>query len=76
MSRKNRCHMEGCTREVGHKESGLCKACYAFLYYWKNKSVTQRINHTRKLAFWDQRAQVALLPKKVSTIRKKRRRTA
>ena len=62
----SKCRIRGCDRDVGHKESGLCKCCYAFMHYWSKKTVTQQVKHVDKLHFWDKRAMQLLMPKKVA----------
>lgn len=66
------CVMDGCDKEQAYKESKLCSACYAFMYYWQDRSVTDRMNHVHKIERWNARAHSALIPAKVTSIRTKR----
>ena len=49
------CSTTGCDRPMFYKESGLCKACYAFYYYWKGRSVTAQVKRNIQLHQWVQR---------------------
>jgi len=74
MSRKkDTCVMDGCVNDRYYKQSGLCTACYAFLYYWQDRSVTDKMRHVRKIERWNQRVHAGLMPAKVSSISNKRK---
>ncbi len=34
---------------------GICKACYAFLYYWRDATPSQLMKHSQKIARWHHR---------------------
>lgn len=68
-----KCKMEGCSRAVKHRRSGLCGACYAFVWYWKNKSVTEIMQHSDKLHFWAQRVE-QLPPTEVTRLPRRKSR--
>jgi len=58
-SKKNQCEMNNCTRPVGHPQSGLCKPCYAALFYWQNyKTPTQLIKRQKNLRLFSERMNV------------------
>ena len=73
--KKDWCVMDGCKNEAFYKESGLCTACYSFMYYWQNRSVTDRMKHVQKIERWEKRAHSALMPKKVESIGHKKTRS-
>lgn len=74
---KDPCTTPGCNGDNECPESGLCKRCYNFLYYWHRRGVTAKVKHVKKLEQWDQRAQALLLPTNVSSIsRQGRKRSA
>lgn len=67
----DKCIIEDCDRGVEHPASGLCKRCYAALYYWRKKSVTQIIKRKNKLKLFMCRMDV--VEPKVVPLRSKRR---
>ncbi len=69
---KSTCLMNGCTDDIQHPKAGLCKSCYAFAFYWKNKSVVQIMNRVRNLKRADDRM-VTIMPANVKQIKKRRR---
>jgi len=73
MSKKIKCYVDGCERDAYYKQSGLCTTCYAFMHYWVNRSVTDRVKHARKIEAWDKRANMLLMPTNVSTITKRKK---
>lgn len=73
--RKQRCTLPGCTNDAYYKEAKVCQCCYAFLYYWKQRSVTDKMKHVQRVGRWNERV-AALIPQKVVRITKSRRRKA
>ena len=69
--RKVYCSVDGCFSERKYVESGLCAACYAGMYYWKDKTPTQVINRVKQLARLSSRMD-SLMPT-VRHIRRRRR---
>ena len=69
---KHTCRVSGCTNAVKHRHSRLCGACYAFMNYWKDRTVTDRMKRVDKIKFWADRADEMLVPAKVSTLKKKK----
>lgn len=60
MSRRKYCVVDTCREEVKYAEAGLCGACYAALYYWKDATPTELVRHKRKLARSDARMSMRL----------------
>ncbi len=50
MSKKIYCMVDGCFDERKYVMSGLCKACYGGMYYWKNRTPTDIINRKKQIA--------------------------
>ena len=69
MAKIKKCRVRGCNNEAEHKESGLCKKCYAFMYYWNERSVTDKMKRIDQLEFWQKRANQLLLPQGVRKLR-------
>jgi hypothetical protein len=69
--RPDKCIIDDCDRVVECPESGLCKRCYAALYYWRKKSVTEIIRRKNKLKLFMGRMDV--VEPKVVPLRTKRR---
>ncbi len=69
---KSKCQMNGCTDTAHYPKAGLCKSCYAFAFYWKNKSVTHIMRRIRNLKRADDRM-LTLMPAKVTPLKKRRR---
>jgi hypothetical protein len=67
------CVMPGCENAAVYKSAKICHACYAFMHYWKDRSVTDRMQHVHKIDRWSTRAHSVLLPEKVETLGPKRR---
>lgn len=60
MSRKHQCTVPECTEAVKYLESGLCGACYAALYYWRDATPTELVRHQRKLRRSESRMEMKL----------------
>ena len=74
--RPEKCSMDGCINDVVYKRRGICSACYSFMKYWGDRSVSDKILHAQKIERWEKRAHVVLTPKKVTSIPRKKRRVA
>jgi hypothetical protein len=61
------CATPECDRDAEHKESGLCKRCYAFQYYWTGRSVTDKMKRVKQIEYWNARAHSMLMPSGVAT---------
>lgn len=63
---KEGCLMHGCNREVQCPQSGLCKRCYSWLYYNRDKTIHELEERRETIQFWDQRLEghLASQPKK------------
>lgn len=72
--RVKKCSTPECGRDVHYPSLGICHACYQFLYYWKDRSVADKVKHTNKINRWEARAKALLLPQQVTTISTSRRR--
>jgi len=42
-------------RDVEHPHSGLCKRCYAWMLYWKNRTVTDFMYQLDRIEMWGKR---------------------
>ena len=52
MSNRKYCSLDGCRRPAHYKESGLCKTCYARMYYQIKKGVSWAFKRTKQLSVW------------------------
>ena len=59
------------TEKVHYLEAKLCYNCYAFVYYWKKRSVTDLMKRFQQLDRWMTRT-TKIMPPKVSPIKKKK----
>lgn len=66
------CVMEGCNR-ASHYTSGLCHACYQVIWRWKSRSPGDVVRRAAQLQLWQHRID-KLMPSKISSISKHRRR--
>ena len=58
-AKKQQCEMQHCDRKVGHPNSGLCKPCYAALWYWQNlRTPTELIKRQKNLRLYSERMAV------------------
>jgi hypothetical protein len=76
MSRSKRCEMDGCTNDIKHPQSGLCGACYSYLWYWKQRSVTEILKRKSKVRLFQRRLDTQLevgQPKVVEFISRRKR---
>lgn len=67
------CVTDGCDRKAEHKESSLCKRCYAFQHYWVGRSVTDKMKRVKQIEYWNRRAHQMLMPSNVTSMRGKRK---
>jgi len=37
------------------KAAKLCNACYQYLYYWQDKSVTDKMKRMKQISLWQER---------------------
>ena len=58
MSKKDKCIVDYCDRDAHHTESGLCKTCYAGLYYWKGATPTRILRRHRQLKVLEARIEL------------------
>ena len=70
--RKIYCSVSGCFDERHYPGSGLCKACYAGMHYWKGRSPTDIVQRMKQLVRLSSRMD-SMMPH-VRTIRGRRRR--
>lgn len=42
-------------RPIKHIRLGICGACYAFLYYWRDSTPGALMKHANKIAMWQHR---------------------
>jgi len=71
MTRREKCFI--CMEApVKHKESGVCGACYSWLYYWRRKSVTEWVQYIRANGKRDARI-AKIAPHNITSIKGKRR---
>jgi len=50
MAKKVYCVVEGCFDERKYPGSGLCSACYAGMYYWKDRTPTDIVKRKQQIA--------------------------
>lgn len=71
--RKVYCIVDGCFEERHYVSSGLCKACYAGMHYWKGRSPTDIVRRKQQLERLEARMAM-MLPARVRTMARRRRR--
>ena len=50
-----------CNEEpIHHKSAELCRKCYGFLYYWRDRTPTQMMQRMRTLQRWTNRMNNAM----------------
>ena len=67
------CSVDGCFEERHYVSSGLCKACYAGMHYWKGASPTRILKRVKQLARLSSRMDT-MMPTVRSITRRRRRR--
>lgn len=65
---KGTCNMPGCNEPA--KWTGLCNACYQFLWYWKGKTPGQVMRRVAALEKAERRMAV-LMPERVAKLKRK-----
>lgn len=70
--RKVYCSVDGCFDERKYIESGLCAACYAGMYYWKNRTPTDIVRRQQQIARLA--ARMERMQPHVRTLTRRRRR--
>lgn len=57
------CATPDCTEEVGERSiTGLCTACYSYIYSWGKRTPAQLINRAQKLRMYEARMSFLLPP--------------
>ena len=51
--------------------AGICKTCYAYLYYWSKRGVAAALRRRARLVLWQERLESAA-PANVVHLRRKR----
>ena len=67
------CIVEGCFDERKYVASGLCAACYAGMYYWKDRNPTDIVRRQRQVARLASRLDYMLPNVRAHTRRRRRR---
>lgn len=64
----NKCKTEGCDNQAKYS-TGICHACYQYLYYWQRKGLTKALKHQGKLVLRQRRMQM-LMPSNVRLMKR------
>lgn len=75
--KKETCEVDHCDRDVGHPALGLCKPCYAALWYWQRlKSPGDLLERAKQLDILQARADLMLGNIKRTSRAKRKKRAA
>lgn len=60
--REQQCMTPGCERTVEIKKAKLCGRCYAWVKYWDNRLLEDKLERLHTLQYWARRASFYFTP--------------